>query len=406
MVLAEQRLMGLNGDEAVAYALRQINPDVVSAYPITPQTIIVEKFSEYVANGEVETEFIAVESEHSALTACITAEAAGARAFTCTAANGLAFMWEMTYIAASLRLPVVMAVANRALSGPLNIHGDHSDSMGARDSGWIQLYCENSQEAYDTVIQAWRIGEHSEVQLPVMVCLDGFILSHTLENVMTLPDSVVRDFVGERVFPRARGHLGEGEYRLDPAQPLTMGSMDLYDFYFEHKRQQADAMEKALPVIGEVGEEYGRTSGRTYGLVDPYRLEDAEIAVVGLGSTMGTAKVVVDQLRSEGMKAGLLRIRAFRPFPAKEIVNALSHVKSVGVLDRAMSFGALGGPLFNEVRNTFFDASRRPLLSDYIYGLGGRDMSMNLLGKVFKMLEENRVAGKVSEPVRYVGLRE
>lgn len=401
-----QKLMGLNGDEAVAYALKQINPDVVSAYPITPQTIIVERFSEYVANGEVETEFIAVESEHSALTACITAEAAGGRAFTCTAANGLAFMWEMTYIAASLRLPVVMAVANRALSAPLNIHGDHSDSMGTRDSGWIQLYCENSQEAYDTVIQAWRIGEHPEVQLPVMVCLDGFILSHTLENVMTLPDEVVKDFVGERVFSKVRGHIGEVEYRLDPEHPLTMGSMDLYDFYFEHKRQQADAMEKALPVIGEVGEEYGRISGRTYGLVDPYRLEDAEIAVVGLGSTMGTAKAVVDQLRSEGMKAGLLRIRAFRPFPTEAVIGTLSHVKSVGVLDRAMSFGALGGPLFNEVRNTFYDASRRPLISDYAYGLGGRDMSMDLLGKVFRSLEENREAGKVSEPVRYIGLRE
>jgi pyruvate ferredoxin oxidoreductase alpha subunit len=406
MVLVEQRLMGLNGDEAVAYALRQINPDVVSAYPITPQTIIVERFSEYVANGEVETEFIAVESEHSALTACITAEAAGARAFTCTAANGLAFMWEMTYIAASLRLPVIMAVANRALSGPLNIHGDHSDSMGARDSGWIQLYCENSQEAYDTVIQAWRIGEHPEVQLPVMICLDGFILSHTLENVMTLPDGVVKDFVGKRIFTKVRGHAGEVEYRLDPAQPLTMGSMDLYDFYFEHKRQQADAMEKALPVIENVGKEYGRTSGRTYGLVDPYRLGDAEIAVVGLGSTMGTAKAVVEQLRSEGLKAGLLRIRAFRPFPAEEIVNALSHVKSVGILDRAMSFGALGGPLFNEVRNVFYDESRKPLISDHIYGLGGRDMSMELLGKVFRSLKEDKEAGRVLEPVRYVGLRE
>jgi len=406
MVLVEQRLIGLNGNEAVAYALKQINPDVVAAYPITPQTIIVERFSEYVANGEVETEFIAVESEHSALTTCITAEAAGARAFTCTAANGLALMWEMTYIAASLRLPIVMAVANRALSGPLNIHGDHSDSMGTRDSGWIQIYCENSQEAYDTVIQAYRIGEHPEVQLPVMICLDGFILSHTLENVMTLPDEVVKGFISDRTFPKVRGHVGEVEYRLDPAQPLTMGSMDLYDFYFEHKRQQVDAMEKALPVIEEVGKEYGGISGRAYGLIDPYRLEDAEIAVVGLGSTMGTTKAVVDQLRSEGLKAGLLRIRAFRPFPVEVVMDALSHVKSVGVLDRSMSFGALGGPLFNEVRNAFYDESRRPLISDHIYGLGGRDMSVDLLRKVFRSLEEDREAGEVLEPVRYVGLRE
>jgi len=404
--MIEQKLMGLNGDEAVAYALKQINPDVVAAYPITPQTIIVERFSEYVANGEVETEFIAVESEHSALTTCITAEAAGARAFTCTASAGLALMWEMTYVAAGMRLPVVMAVANRALSSPLNIHGDHSDAMGARDSGWIQLYCENSQEAYDTAIQAWRIGEHQEVQLPVMICLDGFILSHTLENVMTLSDEVVKNFVCERVFPKVKGHLREVEYRLDPEQPLTMGSMDLYDFYFEHKRQQEDAIKKSLPVIEKIGKEYGKISGRTYGLLDPYRLKDAEIAIIGLGSTMGTAKVTVDQLRREGVKAGLLRIRAFRPFPVKEIVSALSHVKSVGVLDRSMSFGALGGPLFNEMRNAFYDKSSRPLISDYIYGLGGRDMSPELLRTVFRRLEENMEKGKVSEPVKYVGLKE
>ena len=406
MVLVEQKLMGLNGDEAVAYALKQINPDVVAAYPITPQTIIVERFSEYVADGEVETEFIAVESEHSALSTCIGAEAAGARAFTCTAANGLALMWEMTYIAASMRLPIVMAVANRALSGPINIHNDHSDSMGARDSGWIQLYCENSQEAYDTVIQAFRIAEHPEVQLPVMVCLDGFVLSHTLENVMTLSDEVVRGFVGERPFLKSRGHLGEVEYRLDPEQPFTMGPFDLYDFYFEHKRQQVEAIEKALPLIGEMGKEYGQISGRTYGLIHPYKLEDAEVAVVGLGSTIGTAKVVVDRLRSEGMKAGVLRIRAFRPFPVEEVLGALSHVESVGVLDRSASFGALGGPLFIEVRNAFYDVPERPLISDYIYGLGGRDMSMGMLEEVFKSLEENRKEGRVSEPVKYIGLRE
>jgi len=405
-MMIEQKLMGLNGDEAIAYALRQINPDVVAAYPITPQTIIVERFSEYVANGEVETEFIAVESEHSALTTCITAEAAGARAFTCTASAGLALMWEMTYVAAGMRLPVVMAVANRALSSPLNIHGDHSDAMGARDSGWVQLYCENSQEAYDSVIQAWRIGEHRDVQLPVMICLDGFILSHTLENVMVLPDEVVKNFVGERASPKVGGHLGEVEYRLDPEQPLTMGSMDLYDFYFEHKRQQEDAMEKALPVVEKVGKEYAEISGRAYGLLDPYRLEDAEVAIVGLGSTMGTARVAVDQLRSEGVKAGLLRIRAFRPFPVKEIVDTLLHVRSVGVLDRSMGFGALGGPLFAEMRNAFYDTSSKPLLSDYIYGLGGRDMSTELLSVIFNSLEKNRKARRVSKPVQYIGLRE
>jgi len=406
MVLAEQRLMGLNGDEAIAYALRQVNPDVVAAYPITPQTIIVEKFAEYVSNGEVATEFVAVESEHSALTACITAEAAGARAFTCTAANGLAFMWEMTYIAASMRLPVVMAVTNRALSGPLNIHCDHSDSMGVRDSGWIQLYCENSQEAYDMVIQAWRIGEHLETQLPVMVCLDGFILSHTLENVMTLPDEVVREFVGERPFARVLSHKGEVDYRLDPDHPLTMGAMDLHDYYFEHKRQQAEAIANALPTIEDIGEEYGRISGRTYGPLDSYKLDDADLAIVGLGSTMGTTKVVVDKLRKEGLKVGLLRIRSFRPFPTQMIVDSLSHVQSAGVLDRAMSFGAFGGPLFNEVRNASYDAEKRPLLSNFIYGLGGRDMTTEMIERIFRNLENDVKAAMAVEPVRYIGLRE
>jgi pyruvate ferredoxin oxidoreductase alpha subunit len=237
--------MGINGDEASAYATKQVNPDVVAAYPITPQTIIVERFSEYVADGEVDTEFVAVESEHSALSSCVGAAAAGARAFTATAANGLALMWEITYIASSLRLPIVMAIANRALSGPINIHNDHSDSMGARDSGWIQIYCENSQEVYDASIAAWRIAEHSKVQLPIMVCLDGFTLSHTMENVYTLPDEMVKEFVGEREFISVKGHAGETEFRLNPEVPLSMGPLDLQDYYFEHKLQQVDAMKQA-----------------------------------------------------------------------------------------------------------------------------------------------------------------
>ena len=402
----QQQTLGLNGDEAIAYALRQIDPDVVAAYPITPQTIIVEKYSEYVANGEVGTEFVAVESEHSALTTCITAEATGARAFTCTAANGLALMWEMTYIAASMRLPVVMAVANRALSGPLNIHNDHSDTMGARDSGWIQLYCENSQEAYDTIIQAWRIGEHLKVQLPVMVCLDGFILSHTLENVLVLPDEAVKSFVGERHFPKVLGHKGETELRLDPVNPLTMGAMDLYDFYFEHKRQQEQAMHEAMAVIMDVGRAYRDESGRAYGLVEPYRIEDAEVALIGLGSTMGTARVAVDELRKKGVKAGSLRIRSFRPFPAEEIVRTLSHVGSFGVLDKAMSFGASGGPLFNEVRSSFYGAEKRPLISGFVYGLGGRDITVDMLEAAFSMVLQSRETGRVKTLVNYLGLRE
>jgi len=406
-MMAKQEVLGLTGDEAIAYAAKQVDPDVVSAYPITPQTIIVERFSEYVADGLVHTEFVPVESEHTALSACVGAAAAGARAFTATASQGLALMWEILYIAASLRLPIVMAVVNRALSAPINIHCDHSDTMGARDSGWIQLYCENSQEAYDTTIQAWRIAEHPEVQLPVMVTIDGFVLSHTLENVRVLPDDVVRRFIGERQFIKVVGHEGrEVPLVLDPENPLTLGAFGMYTHYFEYKVQQAEAMEKAKPVIEEVGRAYGEISGRTYGLVHPYKLEDADVAIVGLGSTMGTAKTAVDILRADGVKAGLLRIRSFRPFPREKILESLSHVRAIGVLDRAMSFGAYGGPLFMEMRSLFYDADAKPLMSNYIYGLGGRDMPVSLLVDTLRDVARNAERGRVEEPIRYMGVRE
>ena len=406
-MMAKQEVLGLTGDEAIAYAAKQVDPDVVSAYPITPQTIIVERFSEYVADGLVHTEFVPVESEHTALSACVGAAAAGARAFTATASQGLALMWEILYIAASLRLPIVMAVVNRALSAPINIHCDHSDTMGARDSGWIQLYCENSQEAYDTTIQAWRIAEHPEVQLPVMVTIDGFVLSHTLENVRVLPDDVVKRFIGERQFIKVVGHEGrEVPLVLDPENPLTLGAFGMYTHYFEYKVQQAEAMEKAKSVIEEVGRAYGEISGRTYGLVHPYKLEDADVAIVGLGSTMGTAKTAVDILRADGVKAGLLRIRSFRPFPREKILESLSHVRAIGVLDRAMSFGAYGGPLFMEMRSLFYDADAKPLMSNYIYGLGGRDMPVSLLVDTLRDVARNAERGRVEEPIRYMGVRE
>ena len=404
--MKDQILMGLNGDEASAYATKQVNPDVVAAYPITPQTIIVERFSEYVADGEVETEFVAVESEHSALSSCVAAAAAGARAFTATAANGLALMWEITYIASSLRLPIVMAVANRALSGPINIHNDHSDSMGARDSGWIQIYCENSQEVYDASIAAWRIGEHQDVQLPVMVCLDGFTLSHTMENVLTLPDEAVRAFVGERKFIRVRGQSGETELRLNPESPLTFGPLDLQDYYFEHKMQQIDAMEQALVAMPEVDAEYAKVSGREYGFLHPYKMEDAEVAVMGLGSTMGTVRHVVDQLREEGVRAGLLRMRVFRPFPSKELVKMVGDLPVLGVLDKSASFGAPGGPLYEEVKTAFYDEAEKPLVAGYIHGLGGRDTSPDLIRRVFESLLGVYERGEVQDKVSYVGVRQ
>jgi pyruvate ferredoxin oxidoreductase alpha subunit len=324
-------MTAMSGDEAVAYAAKQSNVDVVAAYPITPQTIIVEKFSEYVANGEVDTEFVCVESEHSAMTASLAASATGARAFTATASAGLALMHEMLFVTSGCRAPVVMAVANRALSAPLNIHGDHSDSMAARDSGWIQIYVENAQEAYDSIIQAFRIAENLGVMLPVMVGLDGFTLSHTLENLTPLPDGAVQQFVGERTYLNVLTHEGKmAPFRLDPDNPMTMGPIALQNYYFEFKRQQEEGMQNALKVIQDVNSEFAALSGRSYGngLIDAYQMDDAAVAVVCLGSTAGTIKTIVDELRQDGIEAGLLRLRTFRPFPVEAVRSALGNVKA------------------------------------------------------------------------------
>ncbi len=409
MAALKQEVIALNGDEAVAYAVKQCDVDVVAAYPITPQTIIVERFSEYVANGEVDTAFICVESEHSALTCCLTAAATGARAFTATASAGLALMHEILGVTSGCRAPVVMAIVNRALSAPINIHGDHSDSMAERDMGWIHIYAENSQEAYDSIIQAFRIAEHPEVLLPTLVGLDGFILSHTLENVHVLPDETVKRFVGERKLPLVRNHEGKlVPFKLDPENPITIGPLDLYDYYFEHKRQQEEAMRKAYDIIKEVHEEYAQLSGRRYGngLVEPYRLEDAEIATVCIGSTAGTVKTVVDELREKGVKAGLLRIRVFRPLPVQDIIKWLSDKKAVAVMDRACSFGGNGGPLFHEIRHALYDLQNRPPVINYIYGLGGRDTPPYLIHHVYQNLQKIVETGRIEQLVNFIGLRE
>ncbi|PIU60130.1 pyruvate ferredoxin oxidoreductase [Candidatus Bathyarchaeota archaeon CG07_land_8_20_14_0_80_47_9] len=405
----KQEVLGLNGDEAVAYAAKQSDIDVVAAYPITPQTIIVEKLSEYVANGEVNTEFMCTESEHSAMAACLSASATGARTFTASASAGLALMHEMLFVTSGCRAPVVMAVANRALSAPLNIHGDHSDTMAERDSGWIQIYAENAQEVYDSIFQAFRIGEHLDVQLPVIVGLDGFTLSHTLENVQVLPDDIVKKFVGIRQLPTVLTHEGKTvPYRLDPSNPMTMGPVAMPNYYFEFKRQQEEAMRNALKVIQQVHEEYAQLSGRRYGdgLLEQYRLEDAEIVVVCLGSTGGTVKTVIEELRAEGVKAGLLRIRAFRPFPVEGIVKALGKAKAVAVMDRSMSFGGNGGAVCSEVRHALYDVQFHPYVADYIYGLGGRDTSPSQIRKIYEDLRKIVQTKHVDEPIKYVGLRE
>ena len=409
MVKIQQQVLALTGDEAVAYAVKQSEVDVVAAYPITPQTIIVERFSEYVYNGEVDTEFVCTESEHSALTACLTAAATGARTFTASASAGLALMHEILYVTSGCRAPVVMTIVNRALSAPINIHCDHTDSMVERDACWIQFYAENSQEAYDSVIQAFRIAENPDILLPTMVMLDAFFISHTLESVKVFPDEVVRKFVGTRRIPMVRSHEGKlVPFKLDPENPITMGPFDIYDYYFEHKRQQEEAMQRALQIIKQVHDEYEKISGRRYGngLIEPYRLEDAEIAIICIGSAAGTTKTVVDQLRAQGTKAGLLRLRVYRPLPVQDIINALKNVKAIAVMDRSHSFGAHGGPIFHEIRHILYDAPIHPKIVGYIYGLGGRDMPENLIHQIYNDLEKILETKRVEKPVHFIGVRE
>ncbi|MCX6356272.1 MAG: pyruvate ferredoxin oxidoreductase [Candidatus Aureabacteria bacterium] len=374
------RVVALTGNEAAAEAMRQIDPDVVAAYPITPQTELMHKFADFVADGLVKTEVILVESEHSAMSACVGACAAGARVMTATSANGLALMWEIVYIAASLRLPIVMTVVNRALSGPINIHCDHSDTMGCRDSGWIQLYGENPQEAYDNLIQALKIAEHPDILLPVMPTYDGFIISHTLERLEVLGDDEVKRFVGE---------FKPAHPLLDLSRPVTYGPLDLQDYYFEHKKAQAEAMKRAKGVVRAVGEEYGRLTGRSYGFFDAYRTEDAEQIILCLGSSAGTAKEVVDELREKGRRVGVLKLRMFRPFPAEELAGAIGHASAIAVLDRAEGFNGVSGPVGLEVRSALYGRSAA-LVGNYIYGLGGRDLRPELIVQVFDDLAGGR----------------
>jgi pyruvate ferredoxin oxidoreductase alpha subunit len=389
----------LTGNAAVATAMRQINPDVVAAYPITPQTATVQTFSEYVADGLVDTEFVTVESEHSAMSACVGASAAGARVMTATSANGLALMWEIVYIAASSRLPIVMSLVNRALSGPINIHPDHSDVMGIRDSGWIIMMSENGQEAYDNIIQAMRIGEHPDVLLPVAVCQDGFITGHGLERVEIYEDDDVQDFIGtyEPQWPL-----------LDLDNPKTYGPLDFYDYYYEHKRQQVEAMENAQPVIMEATREFNERFGRDYGLFEEYRLEDADVAVIAANSTAGTAKTVVDKMRDEGLKVGLLKIRLFRPFPGKELAEALSHLKAVAVMDRSISFGAMdnAGPLYLELLAALMAHGVQLPINDYVYGLGGRDILPREIERVYREALNMAETGEVARRVTFLSVRE
>ncbi len=382
--------IAINGDNAVALAWKQIDPDVCAAYPITPQTIIVEKFAEYVANGEVTTEFVCVESEHSALTLCTSSESAGARTFTATASQGLAYMWEMLPITAAMRTPLVMAVANRAISGPININNDHGDAMSARDCGWIMLFSENVQEAYDNSIIAPRIAEHPDVQLPIMVNLDGFILTHAIERMTMVDTNDIRKFVGEfePIYPL-----------LDTKLPVSHGNMDGPDFYYPHKYQSVMAMEKALEVAEEVFKEFAELTGREYHLIDEYMCDDAEYVAVILGSSYGTMKATVDELREAGMKVGCIMPRVYRPWPEKALAAALAGKKAVVVFDKHLSIGAYG-PMFPEVVTAATDLEQLPKMYNVIYGLGGADATV----AGFRKTMEDVAAGN-ADKITYLGVK-
>ncbi len=387
----------LSGNEAIATAMRQINPDVFAMFPITPSTEIPQYFAQYVADGKVDTEFICVESEHSSLSACLGAEAAGARAVTATSSAGLSFMTEVLFVAASLRLPVVLAVANRALTGPININHDYSDSMAERDSGFIQLYSENNQEAYDNYLMAHRIAEHKDVRLPLMVCEDGFITSHAIENIELEDDAAVKAFVGE---------YNPENYLLKEENPLAVGPYGVSNYYMEARVAQAEAMKNAKQVILDVAADFEKTFGRKYGLIEEYMMDDAEIAMVIMGSCAGTGRAAIDELRAQGVKAGLVKVRVFRPFPAEEIAKALKGCKAVAVMDKSEGFSACGGPLFAETAGAIINMDNRPKMVDIVYGLGGRDFTVDAARSVYEKLADIAATGKVNQTYIHMGQRE
>ena len=388
----------LSGNEAVAYAIKQINPDVMPAFPITPSTEIPQYVANYIANGEIDTEFIHVESEHSAMSATVGASAAGARAVTATSSCGMALMWEELYVAASNRLPIVLALVNRALSGPININADHSDSMGARDSGWIQIYAESNQEVYDNFLQAYPIAENEKVHLPVMVCQDGFITSHGVENIYLVEDEKVKDFVGE---------YNPKHYLLNVEEKLAVGPYAVSCYYMETKRGQRQAMIEARQVILDVAARFEKMTGRKYGFFEEYQMEDAEYAVVLIGSAAGTCKAAIDHIRStSGKKVGLIKIRVFRPFPEEELAKALSKVKAVAIMDRSEMFSATSGPLGAEVRAAMYQARCTADTVSYFYGLGGKDITVPDFELVYDKLVILAETHTITDMYTYIGLRD
>jgi len=388
----------LSGNEAVAYAIKQINPDVFPAFPITPSTEIPQYVANYIANGEIDTEFIHVESEHSAMSATLGASAAGARALTATSSCGMALMWEELYVAASDRLPIVLALVNRALTGPININADHSDSMGARDSGWIQIYAESNQEVYDNFLQAFPIAEHKDVHLPIMICQDGFITSHGVENILLVEDDLAKEFVGE---------YEPEHYLLNAKEKMSVGPYAVSNYYMETKRAQRQAMMNAKQVILDMADKFEKMTGRKYGFFEEYRMEDAEYAIVIIGSAAGTCKAAIDQIRATtGKKVGLVKIRVFRPFPEEELAQALSKVKAVAIMDRCEMFSATSGPLGAEVRAALYQAKSDVEAVNYFYGLGGRDITVQDFEDIYNRLEKIAETHEITDNYDYIGLRE
>ncbi len=387
----------MSGNEAVAHAISQIDPDVMPAFPITPSTEIPQFVSNMISAGKIHTEFIPVESEHSAMSAAMGSEAAGARTITATSSCGLALMWEVLYVAASSRLPIAMCVVNRGLTGPLNINAEHSDSMGARDSGWIQIYAENNQEVYDNMLQAYRIAEHKDVRLPIMICQDGFITSHALCNIELIEDDKARAFAGT---------YEPEHYLLKEGETMAMGPYATSPYGMEAKRAQVQGMMNAKQVILDVAKEYEKISGRSYGFFESYKLEDAEYAVVIIGSAAGTAKDAVDALRSQGKKVGILKVRVFRPFPGEEMAEALKGVKAVAIMDRAESYSGNGGPLGAELMAAMYRAGNEAVAVNIVYGLSGRDITVEDFEGVYGRLERIADGSEKPEFYSYLGLRE
>ncbi len=386
--------VALSGNEAAAHAIRQINPDVIAAFPITPSTPIPMAVSQFIADGKMTTEFVTVESEHSALSACVGASAAGGRVMTATSANGLALMFEILYIASGMRRPIVAPIVARALSGPLNIHGDHSDVYGAREAGWVQIFCEDSQEYYDTIIQSIRIAESESVLTPVMPIADGFDVSHTVENWYMEEDEAVQEFIGEY----------HSKYSLlDTAHPVTFGAWAPPDWYYEHRRSQLEGLNNAYDAVRKVGAEFGKKFGRSYDILEKYRTDGAEIILIGMGSVSGTIKDAIDNMRNNGVAAGFLRIRLFRPFPYKDIIDILKNAKAIGVLDRCITAGAQTAALCTDIRSAMYGITSVPIIN-YTYGLGGRDTTVEDIEKVVTEVK-GAADGKKVDPINYINLR-